>query len=249
MVNLGFMELPLTGPMGFVHACGGMFVGAAATIGVIMYALSQHPVLLGPAIDVKSISIREACNGAILASCGWIIVYYNMVGANVVLVMCTGPWKMIPADKVDMQKFMSAPPRFSGNSAEHAVVFMTALWMYTIFVDATTGGILGMAYVIQRAIYPWCYMLFGGFTFYFEYVTQAGYGFIGVMVVGSIVNATGGDWVGLLTKQPAMYAFMSWLAAELSLLPALPLGVFYAPMHYALHRCLHFQGEGYSQVK
>eukprot|EP00931_Biecheleriopsis_adriatica_P037903 TRINITY_DN21741_c0_g1_i2.p1 TRINITY_DN21741_c0_g1~~TRINITY_DN21741_c0_g1_i2.p1 ORF type:complete len:271 (+),score=31.61 TRINITY_DN21741_c0_g1_i2:60-815(+) len=236
MVNLGFMELPLTGPMGMVHAGGGLAVALTCTIGVVMYALSKHPVLLGAAIDVKHVSIREACSNSILASCGWIVVYYNMIGVNVMLTMCSGPWKMIPESKIDKSKLLAGASRFAGNSAEHAVVFMVALWMYTIFVDATTGGFLGIAYVIQRLVYPVVYMTQGAFNFRFEYVTQAGYGMIGVMVVGNVVTAMGGDWVAMLTKQPVLYSGLSCAGAVLLFLPAVPFGPVYAPLHYAFHR-------------
>lgn len=134
---------------------------------------------------------------------------------------------------------MSNAGRFSANSQEHAVVFMTTLWLYTVFVDASSAGVLGIMYVIQRAIYPFIYMIEGQFTFRFEYVTQVGYGLTGSMLLGIFVTCMGSNWVELVTNAPYLYPIFGFATGSFILFPALPLGIIYAFAHFKIHRCLH----------
>lgn len=195
--------------------------------------------LIGPAI--RSADIADACRLPMLATVGWCLVYWNMIGANVTCIFSINAFKLIPKDKVNLPDFTNVAGRFAGNSAEHAPVFLAALWTYTMFCDASTAGVLGCCYVVQRLIYPWVYMVQGSFTMKFEYCTQMGYGFIGQMLLGCTVQGFGGDWAALVSKNPILYTIYGFLFGSLALFPALPFGGPYAAFHYCMHRSLHFK--------
>jgi len=105
-----------------------------------------------------------------------------MIGAQVCCIFGINVFEVFPKDKVSLPDFTNVAGRFAGNSAEHAPVFLVALWMGTMFVDASSAGVLGCCYVLQRLAYPWMYMVLGMFTTKFEYCTQMGYGWIGQML-------------------------------------------------------------------
>jgi len=233
------MQIPLSGPFNFLHAVGGIVLGLIINVLVVKLTVSHYGTLTGPAL--KAADIAEACNLSVLATVGWCIVYWNMIGANVCCIFSINAFKLIPEDKVNQPAFTNVASRFAGNSAEHAPVFLAALWVSTMFSDATTTGILGLCYVGQRLLYPLVYMVLGGFTFQFEYCTQMGYGFMGQMLLGCVVQSFGGDWAALVTKSPILYTLYGFLFGSLALFPALPFGAPYAAIHYGIHRSLHFK--------
>lgn len=223
-----------------LHAGGGIILGIIINILAVKLAHSQYgPRYTGPAINAPDIA--EACRLPMLATVGWCIVYWNMIGANVTCIFSINAFKLIPKDKVNLPDFTNVAGRFAGNSAEHAPVFLAALWVSTMFSDASTAGVLGCCYVLQRLIYPWVYMVQGAFTMKFEYCTQMGYGFIGNMLLGCVVQGFGGDWAALQTQNQILYTIYGFLFGSLALFPALPFGGPYAAIHYGLHRSLHFK--------
>jgi len=237
------MEFPLSGQFNMLHALGGIVVGMVVNIAAVQFTVSSYEgVLLGPAIGRGGSPVTaECCRLPMLASAGWCLVYWNMIGANVCCIFGINAFKLIQKDKVNLPDFTNVAGRFAGNSAEHAPVFFVALWMSTLLVDASTAGILGCCYVVQRLIYPWVYMINGGFNMTFEYCTQMGYGFIGNMLLGCIVQGFGGDWARLVQESPTLYAICGFLFGSLALFPGLPFGSPYVAAHYALHRKLHFK--------
>jgi len=48
------------------------------------------------------------------------------------------------------------------NMQEQAVLFMSSLWLYAVFVSATGAAELGWAYLALRSTYPVVWMVFGG---------------------------------------------------------------------------------------
>lgn len=234
------MEIPLSGPFNMLHAFGGIILGMVVNIAAVHLTVNYYGgKLLGPA--ALSEDLVDACRLPMLAAVGWCLVYWNMIGANVCCIFGINVFKAIPQDKINMPDFTNVAGRFAGNSAEHAPVFLTALWMSAVLVDASTAGILGCCYVVQRLIYPWVYMINGAFNMTFEYCTQMGYGFIGHMLLGCIVQGFGGNWKELVEQSPTLYAIYGFLFGSLALFPALPFGSPYAAAHYGLHRKLHFK--------
>lgn len=49
---------------------------------------------------------------------------------------------------------MLAADRAVINTQEQMVPFLTSMWMHTVFVSVQTATVLGSAYVVLRAIYP-----------------------------------------------------------------------------------------------
>ena len=88
---------------------------------------------------------------------------------------------MISDDDVTEQ-FGAIASRFPGNMQEHSVVFVSTLWMYTLFADSATGAALGALYLVARLTYPLFYMANHGFDLWFEMCTQTGYGVIGARI-------------------------------------------------------------------
>lgn len=233
------MKIPFDGPFNMLHAVGGIVLGLGLNIAAVKFTLSHYGTLTGPA--VKADDVAEACRLPMLATVGWCLVYWNMIGANVCCIFGINVFELISKDKVNLPDFTNVAGRFAGNSAEHAPVFLAAIWMGTMFVDASTAGVLASCYVLQRIIYPWVYMVQGAFTMKFEYCTQMGYGFLGQMLFGCVVQGFGGDWAALVTESPILYTVYGFLFGSLALFPALPLGGPYAAIHYGLHRALHFK--------
>mmetsp|Transcript_25068 Transcript_25068/g.50846 ORF Transcript_25068/g.50846 Transcript_25068/m.50846 type:complete len:247 (-) Transcript_25068:323-1063(-) len=234
------MRIPFSGPFNMLHAGGGIVLGIIINIAAVQFTLSHYNGnLIGPA--VKAEDVADACRLPMLATVGWCLVYWNMIGANVCCIFGINAFEAIPKDKVNLPDFTNVAGRFAGNSAEHAAVFLAATWMGAMFVDASSAGVLGCCYVVQRIIYPWVYMVQGAFTMKFEYCTQMGYGFIGQMLLGCVVQGFGGDWVDWVRQGPIRVAIYGFLFGSLALFPALPLGGPYAAIHYWMHRALHFK--------
>lgn len=233
-VDLGFMEFELLGPTGIVTAAGGFAVGCIATI-----LLFQLGSLTGPA--AKSEDFADACRMPMLATLAWCLAYYNMIGSAVWSKTAIDVFKMIDPSDVNKPQFLNVVGRFAGNTADHALTFLPALWLYTIFVDYGSAGVLGFAYVAQRLLYPFMYMVQGEFNFYFEFITQAGYGFIGCMLLGILVQGLGGDWTAAVASSPVMYPALGWMLGSFSMFPGLPLAPIYTFIHYKTHHALHWK--------
>jgi len=121
-----------------------------------------------------------------------------------------------------------------------------------LFVDANTGGFLGVLYLLMRLVYPIVYSHQGQFTFIFEYFTQIGYAVIGCFMLGVFVNCYTGDlstYAAFLKSGGASLSFSGAFLAALAgfllgsagLFPGAPLGPIYAAIHYGLHRKYHFE--------
>merc|ERR1712086_370546 len=108
-----------------------------------------------------------------------------------------------------------------------SVVFMSSLWMYTLFADSATGGTLGMLYIAARATYPLFYIFNHGFDLWFEMNTQTGYGVVGVFLLGTLYTALGGDWVAFATAHPIRAGVYGFWFGSAALLPGIPLTIPY----------------------
>lgn len=268
MVNLGFMELPLSGPMNFNLANAAIALGAVAGWQVLDLSNIAHSMMsgeVGTKLEIKrepavsSANPLKALNLTMLASLAWMIVFYNLLFSQIALTLAVNVWKMIDPKKVNADQMINVASRFHGNMTDHAVVFMTSLWAYALLVDAFSAGVIGFCYVAVRLVYPFMYMHQGQFTFWFEFVTQVGYAMTGVLMYGVFYNATWGpngvspsgckneetgeikDFAAKISGGCTMCAGMkSYAFGAFTLFPGLPLGPLYAFLQYLAHRKWHF---------
>ena len=142
---------------------------------VVVTAFSVSGPLAGPALALVGPPFVEACKGTMLVTALYALLYYNFLGAAVDCFFSTNILSMIKPEDVQAS-FYNVAGRFSGNTLEQAPVFLTMLWLYSLFVDSTSGTVLGAFYIVQRMIYPLIYSYTGKFRFEMEMVTQPGYG-------------------------------------------------------------------------
>ena len=241
MVNLGFMELPLSGKYSFLLAVAGIATGA-----FVIVSTFQTATMTGPALAFKgSITVEKAaaqfidsCRPTLLVTAGLCLLYYNYLGCAVLSVFLVTIFKIIDAKNVN-EKFSAVAGRFSGNMAEQAPVFLTALWIYTLFVDAGSAPALGAVYLAQRLSYPFFYIVCGEFTMWFEFSTQVGYGVNGALLAGILVTGFGGDWIATVAANPVSAPLCAFLLGSVSVFPTLPLGPLLMPLHFFFHRTVH----------
>mmetsp|Transcript_67567 Transcript_67567/g.135723 ORF Transcript_67567/g.135723 Transcript_67567/m.135723 type:complete len:245 (-) Transcript_67567:172-906(-) len=184
MVRLGFITLPLSGDFNSIFIFTGLFI--AITLTTITFNLVTPK---GPALAAGTPEqIIDALGKVLVAQSLWCIIYYNYIGAQVLCIFFTGPWQVFDSKK-HTDKYAANASRFSGNTMEHAPVFIPCMWAYAMFVDYETGGALGILYCANRAIYPLFYVLQGRFTFWFENITQTGYAVNGTFILGMLLRA------------------------------------------------------------
>lgn len=225
--DLGFMKIPLSGDFNHILLCGGIAWGLIVV--TVVTALSGKK---GPAVDqTTGHELTDACSNSILVTSLWCVLYMNYIGIQVMAIFMKGVWEMI-TDQDVTEKFAPNASRFAGNTLEQFPIFLPALWMYTLFCDSNTGANLGFLYLFSRAMYPLFYIANGKFTFWFEFCTQIGYGVNGVLVLGSLFQSLGGDWIGFLRDAPIVAPILGFLFGTLAMVPGLPLGPLYAYIHY-----------------
>lgn len=196
-LNLGFMKIPFEGD--FNH---GKFVVGIVFACISVVTMFNGAEINGPAIILTgkgkngSINLNsqvENVREALLVTAIWCIMYYNYVGVQVLTIFTQVAYEMYgPEDVTD--KFRSNAARFAGNMFEQSPVFLWVFWTYVLFVDYGTGWCLGVLYLIQRALYPFYYIIIRRFTFDFENNTQIGYGVNGTLIFGLLWNGAGGNF-------------------------------------------------------
>merc|ERR1712032_344226 len=162
--------------------------------------------------------IVDALGKTMIAQVLWCIIYYNYIGASVLCVFCSGAWEIIDGKK-QTDKWTANTSRFSGNTFEHAPVFIPCMWMYAVLVDYETAGCLGMLYCFNRAIYPLFYTLQGRFTMWFENITQTGYAVNGTFMLGCLMRALDYDYVQYAKEHPALVPVLGTVVGVFTLLP------------------------------
>jgi glutathione S-transferase len=48
--------------------------------------------------------------------------------------------------------------RVQANTLEHLIVFLPALWLFSLYLNPVWGGGLGLAWCVGRILYAWGYM-------------------------------------------------------------------------------------------
>jgi len=188
---------------------------------------------VGPAIAAGgSKEIVDALGKTMIVQAVWCIIYYNYVGASVLTVFTSGPWEMIDKDK-QTDKWAAQAGRFSGNQFEQSVVFIPCMWMYAVLVDYETAWVLGVLYLINRAIYPLFYVLHGKFTFWFEHITQMGYAVNGTFMLGCLMTGFGYDFIEYAKSHTMLVPVLGASIGVFTLLP----GIGVTLPWFILHTC------------
>jgi len=230
-INLGIMKIPLEGTFSHIKFTFGLVFAMTAV--AFVFSVTQ---VQGPAV-MQGSKCLEACKQAILANCAWCYIYYNYLGAMLLGKFTQHVWQMY-SDKDVTETYEYISSRFAGNMQEHSAIFLSSLWMYTMFADSATGGTLGLLYIATRIIYPLFYIFYHGFDLGFECMTQTGYGVIGVFMLGSVYSAVGGDWVAFATGNPITAGVSGFWLGSLALSMGIPLGLPYAFLHYKVDHAL-----------
>jgi len=228
-VDLGMLKVPFSGDYSHAWLLFGFGVAFAANL----YALSST-AMVGPA--AKASDLTSACRVSALVTCAWSLVYYNYIGCAIWCGLAAQHWyEMITGKDVGPQ-FAGVASRFSGNMAEQAPVFLTSLWMYTVFCDSATGGALGMLYILQRLSYPFFYMYDGHFTMHFEMCTQIGYGINGIMILGVLVTFLSGDWLAWVAATGMVKTTLYGVSLGVFMLFPGPIAVPFSYLNYISHK-------------
>jgi len=231
MVRVGCITLPFSGDFNTVF----IFTGFAFAILCVCIAVNLVTPK-GPAIAAGSpAEIVDALGKTMIAQVVWCIIYYNYVGAAVLCVFTTGPWELIDATK-QTDKWSAQVGRFSANQFEQSVVFIPCLWMYAVLIDSETAGALGILYCIQRAIYPFFYVIQGRFTFLFEHITQVGYAINGTFMLGCLMKGFGYNYIEVAKENTILIPVLGTAIGVFTLLPGVGITLPWFALHTSFDR-------------
>ena len=181
---------------------------------------------------VRTSESQMALRHPLLALCPqWSILYLNYIGVVVLSLFTRTVWEMY-TEKDVTDKHVANAGRFSGNMFEQSPIFLTSLWMYTIFADYETGWTLGVLYLVGMTYYPFHYMIFRQFTFWFENCTQMRYGVNGIFILGALCQASKMNWAAWLNSNPVGAGILGFMVGSFAFVPGLPLAPLYTFLHY-----------------
>jgi glutathione S-transferase len=93
-----------------------------------------------------------------IATLGALIVYFGLgIGVGV----ARFKYKISPPQTTGNETFERVY-RAHQNTLEQIVIFIPALWLYSIFVDPNLGAILGAVWIVGRIAYAWGYYIEAG---------------------------------------------------------------------------------------
>jgi len=228
-ISLGCMKLPFEGDLNMGIVATGILFGLGVVTLVFNLVSESGPAMLaqtGGAVTMQA--VLDACSSSVVVTVAWCIMYYNYIGTAVLGTFGNSMFEMFTDEDVT-DKYGPIASRFSGNMMEQSLPFLLGLWMYTLFVDYNQAKWLGITYLVARGLYPLMYIVNGKFTHWFEFLTQPGYGVVGVLLLGSFIQAVGGNWKDWGSFGAPICGF---LFGSLAIFPALPLGLPYAVLHY-----------------
>ncbi|NUN66241.1 MAPEG family protein [Pseudanabaena biceps] len=93
-----------------------------------------------------------------IASIGALIVYFGLgIGVGVARVK----YKISPPQTTGNEDFERVY-RAHQNTLEQIVIFLPAMWLYSIFVNPNWGAIAGAIWIVGRIAYAWGYYIEAG---------------------------------------------------------------------------------------
>jgi hypothetical protein len=101
----------------------------------------------------------------------WALLYYNFRGVQVCST-ASFAFEIISPSDVTHPQFNHVISRLADNTFEQAPVFLSALWLYTLFVDYGSVGPLGGLYLVSRLLYAPLYLIPAKLTVAVEFATQ-----------------------------------------------------------------------------
>lgn len=227
-IDLGFMKIPLEGSFNHAKLVFGIFVGCILTCLALGFSDKEGPALYSVADPTKMI---QKCRYTLVVTAVYHLLYMNYVGVQVITAFAKGVWKLI-SDEDTTDVFEKNAGRFAGNMLEQSPVFLSALWTYTLFVDYSSGWVLGVLYIIRVGLYPLFYIANHKFDFWFEMCTQTGYGVYGTLILGLLVTGAGGDWVAFAGDHEVGAGILGFLLGSFAFVPGLPLAPIYTFVWY-----------------
>lgn len=236
-VSLGPAKLPFEGDLNLAGISAGAAFGAVMTALAFNYEAPQGPGL--DSIGADSKQFIAVMWKTILASVLWCVVYQSLVGVTIGTNMNIHMLELYKSTDVT-DKYASNASRFPGRTMEQAPLFLVSLWSYSLVCDSVTGGNLGLLYALVTALYPLGYIYCGRFTFWFEFLTQPGYGVCGTFMLGLIIvavcspGAAGNAWISYVNNTGALAPVLGWLFGfcNISPFPLNPYAALVGLLHY-----------------
>lgn len=232
-LDLGFMKIPFEGPFPFHWFCLTFVWGIGCGILILKMFGTGEKKHYGPAIEYLTSTSHEEfvtkCQSTILATIGWCMLYYNLLGlqtnTNAILA-----FEIVPPSALSTN-FHYVNARIVGNTLEQGSVFLISLWLYTLFVDSFTVGPLASLYLLTRFIlYPLCYIIPGELTVWIEIATQPQYAVIGMLWYGLLVGSS--NWIQYIQSSPIQAGLSAWCIGFFPLFPGLPFSNMFTFLHY-----------------
>merc|ERR1719272_806850 len=112
------------------------------------------------------------------------------------------------------------------NTLEQMGPFLVSLWLHAIFVNPRTSWILGVIYVVSRALYTPFYGMYGQFTILVEIATMPNYIVIFWYLLAVVVKITSGNdlHTSIDAVHPALLFLGALAAAILQMINMIGLG-------------------------
>jgi hypothetical protein len=112
-----------------------------------------------------------ACQGPIVATCGYVLMYYCFLFSQALLKMFLYHFTSLAVTKENKKlsygqfkyefkgKIALTLDRTTGNTIEQGIPFLMGLWLYALFVDPAEATSLAWWYILFRSIYPICFYI------------------------------------------------------------------------------------------
>lgn len=144
----------------------------AAAVPLTLTPISEPAIAAGCSFDSVRLSL--------IATLAYTLLYYNIIGAQV-------ESKVHAGAAHDREAVAVVAERTLANTLEQMPLFLTLLWLHTVYVDAAAAGVLGLVFVGGRTLYPLCYAWYGHFTVLCSFATSPCYVVINHLAAGLAV--------------------------------------------------------------
>lgn len=132
---------------------------------------------------------QTSLRGVALVTIVYVLMLYTFYAVQIAIGQFLG--KDMPDDVKAGAKYIA--DRTVGNTLEQAWPFMSAMWLYAIFVNPMQAKLLGWIYVLFRAPYGIFYGFYGTFNTLCEISTQVNYNIIAYLSFAVAVKCLSGN--------------------------------------------------------
>ena len=155
------------------------------TVGIALSMTEPSGPAISAGVSLASVKL------SVLATLVYYFVYYQAIGAQVMVRMAMGN---------DLPATTNTATRSLNNTLEQMPLFLVLLWLYTIYGDATIGGVLGFLYAGLTLLYLFAYASYGHFTVNCEFCTQPRYTILTFFALELLCLCFGGSYYTVLPK-------------------------------------------------